>query len=637
MKLLEKGYIGSMELRNRVFMAPMGTSTEPDGSYSDRTIRYFEERAKGGIGLIITGANQVSLDYEARACNVLQTPRSFEQLSFLARRVHYNGAKLCVQLTPGLGRMQLPTREGAPYSASEVEAFWRPDVTCRALSVEQIQDLVVKMGEGAAKAKAAGADAVEIHAYGGYLIDQFQSTLWNKRTDEYGGDLQGRMKFTLEIIEAIRKTCGPDFPIIVKYTPYHGVEGGRELPEGIEMAKMFEKAGVDALHIDVGCYEAWYKAINTVYQEPETQANIAAEIKKHVNIPVLTQGKLGNPELAESVLQNGKADFVGLGHQSLADPHWVNKVKRNETYEIVPCIGCNECLYAGFTGKHLHCAVNPLCYNEEYFSVTETKEPKRVLVIGGGPGGMMAAITAAERGHQVELWEKTNRLGGALLAAGGPSFKQDVANYVEYLTGKLYRSNVKLKLMKEAVAEDVLAGNFDKVILATGSLPIIPPIKGIEGSTKVVHANEVLTNKVKYGKKVVVIGGGLVGCETAAHCAEKADEVTIIEMLDDILLTADHCLNNDQALRQLLKDRNIKIITGAKVTNISDEQLVYQVKDGEKSIQADTYIIAVGYKANDELFDQLNGKIDIDKIGDAVKPDKILTAVHQGFHMARNI
>lgn len=637
MKLLEKGYIGNMELRNRVFMAPMGTTTEPDGSYSDRTIRYFEERAKGGTALIITGANQVSLDYEARACNVLNTPRSFEQLSFLARRVHYNGAKLCVQLTPGLGRMQLPTREGAPYSASEVDAFWFPEITCRALSVEQIQDLVVKMGQGAAKAKAAGADAVELHAYGGYLIDQFQSTLWNKRTDEYGGDLQGRMKFTLDIIAEIRKTCGSDFPIIVKYTPYHGVEGGRKLDEGIEMAKMLEKAGVDALHIDVGCYEVWYKAINTVYQEPETQADIAAVIKKHVKIPVLTQGKLGNPELAESVLEKGKADFIGLGHQSLADPQWVNKVKRNETYDIVPCIGCNECLYSGFSGKHLHCAVNPLCYNEDYFPVIDAKVPKRVLVIGGGPGGMMAAITAAERGHHVELWEKANRLGGALLAAGGPKFKRDVANYVDYLVGKIQRTNVKIKLMKEAVAEDVLAGNYDKVLLATGSRPIIPPIKGIDESSKIVFANDVLTDKVKFGKNVVVIGGGLVGCETAAHCAEKAEKVTIIEMLDDILVTAEHCLNNDQALRQLLKDRNINIITGAKVTNIGDDQLDYVEKDEQKSVHADTYIIAAGYKANDELFDQLNGKVDIDKLGDAVNPDKIITAVHQGFHMACNI
>ena len=637
MKLLEKGYIGKMELRNRVFMAPMGTATEPDGAFSDRAIRYYEERAKGGTGLIITGANQVTLEYEAKACNVLDTPRSFEQLSFLAERIHNNGAKLCVQITPGLGRMQLPTRGGTPYSASENQCFWFPDVTCKAYSVEQIQGIVQKMGQGAAKAKAAGADAVELHAYGGYLIDQFQSTMWNKRTDEYGGDLQGRMRFTLEIIAEIRKNCGPNFPILVKFTPYHGVEGGRELPEGIAMAKMLEAAGVDALHIDVGCYEAWYKAINTVYQEAPTQIDIAGEVRKHVNVPVMSQGKLGNPGLAEKCLQEGKADFIGLGHQSLADPQWVNKVKRNETYDIVPCIGCNECLFAGFSGKFIHCSVNPLCFSEDYYQVTPAKERKRVLVIGAGPGGMEAAIVAAERGLDVELWEKTNTLGGTLLAAGGPSFKKDVANYVEYITGKLYRSNVKVKLMKEATADEVLAGHFDKVILGTGSHAFIPPINGINETDKVVLANDVLTNKKSFGKNVVVIGGGLVGCEVAAHCAEKAENVTILEMLDDILVTAQHCLNNDQALRQLLKDRGVSTIANAKVTNLSNEAIEY-IKDGEqKSLTADTYVIASGFVANDKLYDQLNGKVDVDKIGDAVRPDKILTAVHQGFHIARSI
>lgn len=636
MKLLEKGYIGKMELKNRVYMAPMGTATEPDGSFSDRAIRYYEERAKGGTGLIITGANQVTLKYEAKACNVLETSHSFEQLNFLARRIHYNDAKLCIQLTPGLGRMQFTTGDVIPYSASGVDSFWFPDVRCKEYTVEQIQDIVNKMGEGAAKVKAAGADAVELHGYGGYLMDQFQSTLWNKRTDEYGGDLKGRMKFSLECIAEIKKLCGKDFPVLYKYTPYHGVEGGRELDEGIEMAKMLEAAGVDAIHIDTGCYEAWYKAINTVYQEAPTQIHIAAEIKKNVNIPVLSQGKLYNPDLAEESLQKGKADFIGLGHQSLSDPNWVNKVQKNETYDIVPCLGCNECLYAGFSGKIIHCAVNPLCFAEDYYPVTKTNERKRVLVIGGGPGGMVSAITAAERGLDVELWEKTNKLGGNLLAAGGPRFKKDVKNYVEYLTGKVYRSNIKLRLMKEAVAEEVIREKYDKVIIATGSRALMPPINGIDNK-KVVSANDILVDKEKYGKNIVVIGGGLVGCEVAAHCAEKADKVTIIEMLEDILVTASHCKNNDQALRQLVKDCNINIVSNAKVTKLGDEKVEYIKDDKENSIEADTYIIAAGYIPNNELFDELNGKVDVSKIGDAITPDKILTAVHQGFHIIRNL
>jgi len=635
MKLLNKGKIGSLEVKNRVYMAPMGTPTEPDGSYSDRCIRYFEERAKGGTGLIITGANQVTLKYEAKACNVIDSQHSFEKLNSLVRRIHYNDAKICVQITPGLGRMQFTTGDVRPYSASEVGTFWFPEIKCKPYTKDQIKDLVQKMAEGAAKAKAAGADAIELHGYGGYLMDQFQSKLWNKREDEYGGELKGRMKFSLECIEAIKEACGQDFPVLFKFTPYHGVEGGRELDEGIKMAKMLEEAGVDALHVDVGCYEAWYKAINTVYQNPGTQIDIASEVKKNVNIPILSQGKLNDPSLAEEVLEEGKTDFVGLGHQSLADPYWVNKVQKNETYDIVPCIGCNECLNAGFSGKIMHCSVNPQCFAEDY-SLEEAKEEKSILVVGAGPGGMKAAITAAKRGFDVELWEKTNKLGGNLIAAGGPEFKNDVMDYVEYLSKKVHRENINLKLMKEGTTEEILRKDFDKVILATGSKPSFPSIDGIDRD-KVVSANKILLDREGYGEKVVVIGGGLVGCEVAAHCVEKAEKVTIMETLEDILVTTDHCKNNDQALRQLLKDYGVNIISSVEINRLGAEKINYKKDDDKKSIKADTYIIATGYEANDELYDELNGKLDVSKIGDAVEPDKILDAVHQGFHIIRNL
>ncbi len=233
MRLLQPGRIGTMTLKNRVFMAPMGTTSEEDGSFHDRCIRYLEERAVGGFGLIITGANQVSTDYEQKACNILGSARSLQQLNFLARRVHANEAKLCVQLTVGLGRMQLPfAAEVAPLAASEVESFWFPGLMCKPLNIDQIRDLVAKMAQGAVMAKTAGADSVEIHGYGGYLIDQFSSSLWNKRTDEYGGDLAGRMKFGLDIVQAIRQAVGPGFPIIYKFTPYHGVPGGRDRVHG---------------------------------------------------------------------------------------------------------------------------------------------------------------------------------------------------------------------------------------------------------------------------------------------------------------------------------------------------------------------------------------------------------------------
>jgi len=637
MKLLQPGRIGQMTLKNRVFMAPMGTTTEPDGSFHDRSIRYMEERAIGGFGLIITGANQVSTDYEQKACNILASTRSLQQLNWLARRIHVNDAKLCVQLTVGLGRMQLPfAAEVAPLAASAVESFWFPGLMCVPLSVDQIQDLVAKMGAGAAMAKAAGADAVEIHGYGGYLLDQFCSSLWNKRTDEYGGDLAGRMKFGLDVVKAMREAVGPDFPILYKFTPYHGVEGGRELDEGLEMARMLEAAGVDALHVDMGCYEAWYKAIPTVYQDAPTQAWLAAEVRKVVSVPVLAVGKLNDPNIAEKVLQDGQADFIGLAHGALTEPHWVNKIRRGEAYDIVPCIGCNECLFAGFKGGHYQCAVNPRCYAEDFFPVVPVDEPKRALVLGGGPGGMEFAITAAERGVEVELWEKTARLGGTLLAAGGPTFKSDVSDYATYLVNKTFRSNITVRTMKDATAEEILAGGWDKVVLATGARHTMPPIPGMTGK-KVVPANDLLTGRARHGRRVVVIGAGLVGCETAAMCAQTAERVTVLEALPEILMSVHHCRNNEQALDQLLKDSHIEFITDAKVTNLGEEVVTYEKEGQSHDLAADTYVIAAGYTPNDALYAQLVDRMDIAIIGDAAKPDSILTAVHQGFHLARSL
>lgn len=634
LKLFEKAAIGNMKLRNRIVMAPMGTTADVDGGYNQRSIDYFVERAKGGAGLIITGANIVSTKYEDRPCNQLDNFHQVDRLGILVDKVHQHGAKIAIQITPGLGRMVFTDPFTPPYSASEVESFWFPGLKCKQLSVDDIKYLVQRMGWGAYLAKAAGADAVELHAYGGYLMDQFHSSQWNIRTDEYGGSLENRMRFTTEIIAEVKKNCGQDFPVLVKYTPYHGVPGGRELAEGLEMAKILEKAGVSGIHVDVGCYEAWYKAISTVYQEEGHQVPVFSEVKKVVSVPVIGQGKLFDPEYAESVLKDNKTDFVALGHQMLADPYWPKKVKEGHTYDIIPCIGCNECLYAGFAGKCWSCSVNPHTYHETDYPLTKTGEKKSVLVIGGGPGGMEAAITAKERGYDAELWEKSSVLGGTLLAAGAPEFKKDVMKLVTYLENKTFRSGVDVKFMKEATPEEIIARNFDKVIVATGSRPLMPPIPGI-GSKNVRTSTEVLLG-APTGKNVVVIGGGLVGCETAADIASRAEKVTIVEILDDVLLTANHCKNNDQALRDMIADLKLDIVAGARVTKIDETGVAY-TKDGtEGFIPCDTVVIAAGYSSNNELAEALEDKVkDLSVVGDASSPRKIMTAVHEGYHAIR--
>jgi 2-enoate reductase len=633
-KLFEKSSIGKMHLKNRVVMGPMGTTGEADGGYNINSINYFAERAKGGAGLIITGANIVSTKYEDRPCTELSNFHQVDRLAVLIERCHHYGAKVCVQVTPGLGRMVFTDPFTPPYSASECNSFWFPNLKCKPLTVDDIHYLVDKIGFGASLAKAAGADAVELHSYGGYLIDQFNSKLWNIRTDEYGGELKNRMRFVLEAIESIRKYCGKDFPLIVKFTAFHGIPGGRELDEGIEMAKIFEQAGVDALHVDVGCYEAWYKAISTVYNPEGHQLNIVKAVKAAVSVPVLGQGKLFDPQKAETVLEEKNMDYVVLAHQMLADPYWPNKVKEGHTYDIVPCIGCNECLLAGFAGKHYYCSVNPLCYAEKDYQLPETNgEKKSVLVVGGGPGGMEAAITAAARGYDVELWERGGRLGGNLWAAGLPTFKHDVLNLIKYMENKVYRSGVNVRLMKEATEEEILCGNYDKVVLATGSTCFMPPISGIENA---VPSSDVLLGKIKAGKRVVVIGGGLVGCETAAYLKETSEQVTIVEMLDDILLVANHCKNNDQALRDMLAERNVGVIAPAKVKKILPDGLVYEKDGTEHTLSCDTVVIAAGYKSCNALANKLEGKVkSLSVVGDAESPRKIMTAIHEAYHAIR--
>ena len=336
------------------------------------------------------------------------------------------------------------------------------------------------------------------------------------------------------------------------------------------------------------------------------------------------------------MLADGQADFIGLAHGALTEPHWVNKVRRGEAHDIVPCIGCNECLFAGFKGGHYQCAVNPQCYAEDFFPVLPIEGHCRLLVVGAGPGGMECAITAAERGVEVELWERSARLGGALWAAGGPTFKSDVADYATYLVNKVYRSGITVRTMKDATAAEILGGDWDKVVLATGARHTMPPIPGIDGPT-VVSAGDLLTGRAEHGDRVVVIGAGLVGCETAAMCAQRAHTVTVVESLPKILMSVEHCRNNELALAQLLEDSAIEFITDAAVSDIGTDHVTVQVDGATRTLEADTCVIATGYTPNDELFAQLVDRLDVSMIGDAANPDSILAAVHQGFHLARGL
>ena len=642
MKLFEPGQIGTMTLKNRIVMAPMGLYglPAPDGSLSPRSIEFYVERAKGGAGLIFPTATIVSTEFEDFEAVMYSIDGVGKAIKWneMAEKIHQYGCKLGMQLSPGVGRMKsdfMYKPESQPVSASAVPAFWRPRVICRPLEVDEIKRLVAAAGRAALFAKRAGVDTVEIHGYGGYLIDQFMSSAWNRRNDEYGGELEGRLRFPLEMIQEIRRRVGNDYPIIFKFTPVHNYPGGREMEEGLEIARRLEAAGIDALHVDVGCYESWHTTIPPVYAGPACQIEVAASVKNVVKIPVIGHGKLSEPEVAERVLAEGKVDFVGLGRAFLADPEWPKKVKEARSEDIRPCIGCSEgCFARGIAGKYASCAINPECAMERDYRPQRAETPRSILVIGGGPGGMEAAITAAKRGHTVTLWERSPKLGGTLWPAAAPEFKRDVSRYINYLKAQVEKSPAEVKLGKEATVEEILAEDPEIVIIATGGEPLVPAIAGVNGGN-VMTAVEVLLGKREPGARVLVIGAGIVGCETAVFLADGGRKVTIVEKMDRLLPEPLFTLNYN-ALSEMISQRGVRVVLNSSLEEIDSTGAFVETEEGRKHIDADSVVLAMGFRSNNDLARELaaRGK-EVIVIGDAQKPRKVLDAVWEGFHAAR--
>jgi len=650
--LFAPGEIGGMWLKNRLAMAPMGLMglVEDDGLLAQRAIDYYEERAKGGIGLIITSLFHATSDYEPFWVDKdryfpfprMDTERAIERVNRLADRVHDYDAKLCLQLTAGFGRVANPKyiRSGPPFGPSPVKNYWLPEVTLRPLTTEEVEDTVAAFGRAAGMAQLAGVDCIELHGHEGYVIDQFMTALWNKRTDKYGGEtLRERMTFPLEIIEAINQATNGQLPIIFRVGIEHRIPGGRTREEGLELLNILEEAGVNAVDVDAGCYDIWYWPHPPVYQPPACMLDMAELAKATVkNIPVMCVGKMSYPTLAEQALAENKADYVIIGRGLLADAYWAQKTQQGREDEIVPCIGCHEGCLARLRRRSLSCAVNPACGDERKLTLQPAKVKKKVVVVGGGPAGMEAARVASLRGHQVTLFEKGNRLGGLLIPAAAPDFKGDLALLRNYFERQMELTGVEVMLNTSATADDVLSLNPDVVFLATGARAWLPPVPGVE-SPEVRGAVEVYLDPGLIGNKCLIVGGGFVGCELAVYLSQLGRQVTVVEQLPEVLDNMRMVHPNREMLLALMSQYQVEVITGATLQEISPTGAVVAVNaQPAQTLAADSVIMATGFAPHCELFNELFNKAEqVSRLGDCLKPGKILEAVWDGFGRARVI
>lgn len=633
-KLFERAQIGNLTLKNRIVMSPMGTFSENhDGYPSKAQIDYYEARAKGGVGMIISEVQYITnktdpwIDYITTA----DTDEQMKGWALLIEAIHAHGTKACLQLGCGLGRSAFPFDDRQMVSASAVPAFYFPDMLCRPLSVDEIHDIVACYKRAAKRALTAEADAIEIHAHAGYILDQFMTSAWNKRTDEYGGSFENRMRFITEIYNVIRDEVGPDFPILVRMAAYHDFDGGRTLEESIEVAKYLEKLGVNAFDIDLGCYERKQWVVPSIYAGNSCMADAAYKIKQAVHVPILNAGT-HTPDSAEKYLEEGKIDFAMFGRPLIADPDMPNKLLNNKVEDVRPCLFCNEiCVGRLYQNRVISCAINPQAAFEANYPLTKVETPKKVAVIGGGPGGMEAARVAAIRGHKVTLFEKNITLGGQILPASTPEFKNRLKEFINWQQIQLNKLQVTICLNTKIDENSKELENFDHIIVALGASPILPPIKGIDGENVIEVTKAHLKSELVKGDNILIAGGGMSGCDCALELAMNGKKVTIVEMADEIAAQA--LIDNRNPLIFKLEDYKVNILTKHKIREFNENGAVATDSSGNIiELEADTVITAFGMKPESELANKICNKYPTsDMIGDCNKIGQIAGAVRGGF------
>ena len=653
MKLFEPIRIGNKEIKNRIVMAPMTNHFADNGFVTERMIEFYKTRAKGGAGIVTVEDGIIDYPIGNNCDNPvsIDNDKYIPMLKKLSAVIKDQGAVPVLQLSHAgrrAGRISRETgclevtRNRLPVAPSVLAHPSPGHVVPVPLRVEEIKSIVDKFGRAAGRAAEAGFEMIGIHCAHMYLCGQFLSSWANKRDDRYGGSLENRVRFVLEIIKRIKDAVGDDFPLICRMNGEEP-EGGNSLSEIQEIARQFEKAGVNALHISVGfglvLWEKDFMPAEASIGMPEgCIVHLAENIKKVVSIPVITVNKIRHVDFAEKVLQENRADMIALGRALLADPEWPRKARENRSKEIRPCISCCQgCVKNLIDGFPITCLINPHLGREKEIKIdlVPRKDSKNILIIGGGPGGLKTATTAAKRGLKVTIWEKGNRLRGLMHLAQRSHRKKEIQEIIDYFDTQLKQLGVEVALNKEADVQRIIEFKPDVLVLATGSKPLIPDIKGIS-KADIKTAIEVLRDDPDVGRKVVIIGGGLIGLETAEYLAEKGKEVTVIEMLDDVVI--DMVITTRVPLILKLQDYGVSILTKAKAEEITPDGVLIDYNGREKVIKGDAVILAAGVRSDNKLYNELKDVIQpIYSVGDCHEPGDMLSAIAEGFQVGLKI
>ncbi len=644
-KLFEPIKIGELELKNRIIMAAMVTNfASREGFVTDRLIDYHVNIAKGGCALNVTESSHVSLEGK-RIIDGLGAydDRLIPGYKRLTEAVHGVGGKISLQIFHGGRECSSEITGLQPIGptnlVSRYRAITKKIEVPREMTLEEIEAMVSKFGDAGRRARAGGFDGVEIHGAHGYLITQFLSRYSNKRTDRYGGDVIGRSNFLREIIRDVKKKAGVDFPVLVKLNIHDYVEGGITPDEAKVTARFVAEEGADAIIASVGLHESRPYMMIPPMSIPEfVNIHLSALIKENVDIPVATIGRIIEPVRAAKVIEEGKADLVALGRGLLSDPEWPRKAQEGRFDDIRECIGCNQgCIDTLHKMKPFTCLQNPEIGREREFEILKAEKPKRIAIIGGGPAGLEAARVAALRDCQVMIYDKEKELGGQIRVGRVPPHRDELGKVIDYLIRQVKKLGVTTELGKKITPAMIDRLNVDAIVLATGALPLIPKIKGIR-QKHVVYATDVLAGKVSVGNRVVVVGAGLVGLETADFLVEKGKEVIILEMLDTI--AADTGNANRIYFEDRFAEKGVDVLLNAKVTSIDREGVAYLQKGWAKKIlKVDKVVLATGAVANNSLWNVVKGKKKgkIFAVGDCTKARNAMDAIYEGSKIAREI